>query len=308
MNVYAEVIVAEARRRGVAVRVVDEGRALFWLEHAGTAVLCRESLTDRTSGVTYELCADKRLTHDWLERAGFRVPRRTPYRDAAAARRFLDACARVVIKPARGEQGHGVTVDVADPDTLERAVAGARRWDEHVLLEEFIPGRDLRVIVIGHRFVAAIERVPPVVRGDGRRTVAQLVDAYNRERHAATRGESQVPADDETRRCVRLAGFAWDEAVPRGAAVRLRKTANYHTGGTIVDVTPDVSPALRAMTEDASRVLRIPVVGFDLLTPDYRGAEYVVIEANERPGLANHEPQPVPERFIDFLFPETAGA
>jgi len=31
----------------------------------------------------------------------------------------------------------------------------------------------------------------------------------------------------------------------------------------------------------------------------------VIIEANERPGLANHEPQPVAERFIDFLFPQT---
>jgi hypothetical protein len=29
----------------------------------------------------------------------------------------------------------------------------------------------------------------------------------------------------------------------------------------------------------------------------------VSIEANERPGLANHEPQPTAERFIDLLFP-----
>jgi hypothetical protein len=33
----------------------------------------------------------------------------------------------------------------------------------------------------------------------------------------------------------------------------------------------------------------------------------VFIEANERPGLANHEPQPVPERFVDLLFPGTSG-
>lgn len=31
--------------------------------------------------------------------------------------------------------------------------------------------------------------------------------------------------------------------------------------------------------------------------------EYVFIEANERPGLANHEPQPTAEAFIDYLFP-----
>jgi hypothetical protein len=30
--------------------------------------------------------------------------------------------------------------------------------------------------------------------------------------------------------------------------------------------------------------------------------EYVFIEANERAGLANHEPQPTAERFVDLLF------
>ena len=29
------------------------------------------------------------------------------------------------------------------------------------------------------------------------------------------------------------------------------------------------------------------------------GPDYVIIEANERPGLANHEPQPTVQRFVD---------
>jgi D-alanine-D-alanine ligase-like ATP-grasp enzyme len=40
------------------------------------------------------------------------------------------------------------------------------------------------------------------------------------------------------------------------------------------------------------------VVGFDFIVPGARQPEaYAVIEANERPGLANHEPQPTVERF-----------
>jgi D-alanine-D-alanine ligase-like ATP-grasp enzyme len=46
----------------------------------------------------------------------------------------------------------------------------------------------------------------------------------------------------------------------------------------------------------------------DLIVPDPAGEEYVIIEANERPGLANHEPQPTAERFVDFLFPQTVTA
>jgi len=56
----------------------------------------------------------------------------------------------------------------------------------------------------------------------------------------------------------------------------------------------------------AARAIDIPVVGLDLMVPDIAGSDYWFIEANERPGLANHEPQPTAERFIDMLFPQTA--
>ena len=49
-----------------------------------------------------------------------------------------------------------------------------------------------------------------------------------------------------------------------------------------------------------------PVVRLDLMVPDPTGDAYSIIEANERPGLANHDPQPTASRFVDFLFPETS--
>jgi D-alanine-D-alanine ligase-like ATP-grasp enzyme len=88
--------------------------------------------------------------------------------------------------------------------------------------------------------------------------------------------------------------------------LQVRKTANLHTGGTIHDVTPELSETLRVASIEAARVLEIPVVGLDLLVPDVSGEDYVIIEANERPGLANHEPQPTAEKFIDLLFPHSA--
>jgi D-alanine-D-alanine ligase-like ATP-grasp enzyme len=41
----------------------------------------------------------------------------------------------------------------------------------------------------------------------------------------------------------------------------------------------------------------------DFIVTDPSEPDYVFIEANERPGLANHEPQPTAQRFIDLLFP-----
>jgi D-alanine-D-alanine ligase-like ATP-grasp enzyme len=94
--------------------------------------------------------------------------------------------------------------------------------------------------------------------------------------------------------------------LPAGATLTVRKTANLHTGGTIHDVTEALHPDLAAASLAAAQALAIPVVGLDLMVPDISASECVFIEANERPGLANHEPQPTAERFVDFLFPQTA--
>jgi D-alanine-D-alanine ligase-like ATP-grasp enzyme len=104
---------------------------------------------------------------------------------------------------------------------------------------------------------------------------------------------------------VEQAGYAFDDVLPPEETIVVRKTANVHTGGTIHDVTANLHPALAEAGVVAARALRMPVVGLDLIVPALDQDEYVIVEANERVGLANHEPQPTAERFIDLLFPQT---
>ena len=64
-----------------------------------------------------------------------------------------------------------------------------------------------------------------------------------------------------------------------------------------------MNPELCEVAVAAADAIGIPVTGIDLLVPDVTAPDYVFIEANERPGLANHEPQPTAKAFVDFLFP-----
>jgi hypothetical protein len=66
----------------------------------------------------------------------------------------------------------------------------------------------------------------------------------------------------------------------------------------------DLSPCGSQPMED-DEAIGIPVAGIDFLVPAVEGPDDVFVEADERPGLANHEPQPAAERFVDRLFPET---
>lgn len=306
LNPYARIIIREAQRRGIYVEVLDSEGGYFELSFGGRSVVCRESLSELTTAVAMSRCDDKATTHRVLRQAGLRVPDQIKVTDQEEAEAFLAEHGSVVVKPARGEQGAGISVDVRDKDALRVAVDEARNVCDTVILEEFVTGEDLRVVVIGAEVVAAAIRRPAEVVGNGRDTVRALIDRQSHRRGAVTGGESRIPVDRETERCIREAGYGFDSVLPENEHLSVRKTANLHTGGTIHDVTGRLHPTLREAAVDAARAIDIPVTGLDFIVPAVDGEEYAIIEANERPGLANHEPQPTAERFIDLLFPQTA--
>jgi len=307
LNPYARIIIDEARRRGIGVDVLDEEAGYFALSFGGRTVVCRESLSELTSAIAMSRCDDKAVTHRVLRRAGLKVPAQKRVESLGEASAFLTEQGSVVVKPARGEQGAGISVDVRTSPALESALARARRVSDTVLLEEYVRGQDLRVVVIDFRVVAAAVRRPPEIVGTGQHSVRELIEKQTRRRAAATGGESHIPLDEETRRCVEQAGHALDSVLPEGETLVVRKTANLHTGGTIHDVTSRLSHGLCRAAVGAARALDIPVTGLDFIVPAVEGDDYRIIEANERPGLANHEPQPTAQRFVDLLFPQTAS-
>jgi len=307
LNPYARIIVREALRRGISVEVLDAEAGFFDLSFGGRTVTCRESLSELTTSIAMSRCDDKAVTHRILQRAKLRVPAQVKYRNQVQAEQFLEEYSAVVVKPARGEQGAGISVDVRDREALQAAVAEARKFSDVVLLEEYVTGVDLRIIVIAGEVVAAATRRPPRIQGTGRASIRELIEKQSRRRGAATGGESSIPIDRETERCVQEAGYDFEDVLPYGEYLTVRKTANLHTGGTIHDVTGRLHPALAQAAVKAAAAIDIPVTGLDFIVPDSGKEEYVIIEANERPGLANHEPQPTAEKFLDLLFPNTVG-
>ncbi|QZT64246.1 N-acetylglutaminylglutamine synthetase [Mycolicibacterium austroafricanum] len=307
LNPYARIIADEAMRRGIWVEVLDAEAGEMRLSHGGRSVVTRESLSEYTSAVAMARCDDKRLTRRIVSEAGIAVPRGRLASFDQADHDFLAEVGDVVVKPTRGEQGKGITVGVDGPEELDAALARAREQHPEVLIEQRADGDDLRLVVIDGKVVAAALRMPAEVCGTGKHTIRELVETQSRRRAAATGGESRIPMDVVTETTVREAGYSFDDVLPEGERLRVRRTANLHQGGTIHDVTATVHPELCRVAVAAAQAIGIPVTGIDLLVPDVTRPEYVFIEANERPGLANHEPQPTAAAFVDFLFPGQPG-
>lgn len=303
-NDYTRIIVDEALRRGVEVTIGDPELGELELRHGGVVRHAFQSLSDLTTAVAFRRCDDKLLTRRVLEDAGLPVAPGQLAAGEGADDAFLARHGSIVVKPCQGEGGAGISVGVTDVTGLRDAVASAREHCPRVLLEAVVDGDDLRVLVIDDEVVAASVRRPPVVTGDGHRTVRELVEDRNRERVAA--GGFATPLDDITRAAVRAAGHDLDDVLADGEALAVRRTANLHTGGTIHDATDDLHPALADLARRATTAIDLPVAGIDLLVVDPTSeGPAVVIEVNEQPGLANHEPRPTAQRYLDLLFPAT---
>lgn len=307
LNPYSMVIINEARRRGIRVDVLDAMDDYYSLSFGGKSVVCRESLSDVTSSIAMARCIDKATTIRLLENDGLSVPSHIDEESPAQNNAFLALHESLVVKPAIGEHGAGISLNVRTKHELKEAVKLARTVSQKVILEERVEGQDLRIIVIGYAVVAAALRKPPVVMGNGQHTILELIKKQSRRRAQATQGMSQIPLDDDLDDMINDAGYTLDDILPMGEELQVRQASNLRMGGTFHDVTDILHPKLAKAAIRAAHAIGIPVVGIDFKVSAPDQPDYVIIGANERPGLANHEPQPTAERFIDFLFPQTVG-
>jgi hypothetical protein len=152
--------------------------------------------------------------------------------------------------------------------------------------------------------VAAAVRLPAMINGNGKDIVRQLIERWSRRRMAATGGESRVPMDAETERCVRDAGYGMDDCLPEVLQLAVRKTANLRIGGTIHDVTHDLSCNLSSRGRGGARST-FPWWAWTSWYPRWRGKNTSSLKPTSVQVWPITSPSPR-QRFVDLLFPETA--
>lgn len=110
------------------------------------------------------LAMDKHLTKVLLRAAGVATPHwimapplGTGTVDAAEVFRYLDW--PVVVKPSKQGSTVGLSI-VREPSELQPAIAEAFRYDDEVMIERFVPGRELTVGILGDEVLPTIEIKP----------------------------------------------------------------------------------------------------------------------------------------------------
>lgn len=307
-------IVEAATDRGIPHLRLSEGN-LVQLGHGAAQRRIWTAETDQTSAIAEEIACDKDLTKSLLQSSGVPVPDGRVVTTAQEAwEAAQDIGLPVAVKPYNGNHGRGVSLDLSTQEDVEKAfVLALRKGESNVIVEQFIPGNEHRLLVVGRRVVAAARGETAWVTGDG---VANIIALANQQLNSDPRRGTtedfplnEVKPHESAEIILELErqGFTAYSVPAKGEKVLIQRNGN-----VAFDVTDDVHPSVAAVAALAARVVGLDIAGVDMVLDDasrplseQRGA---VIEVNASPGLLAHlkpasgQPRPIGQAIIDHLF------
>jgi cyanophycin synthetase len=309
-------IVREAMLKNIPYRRLNH-HSLIIFGYGNRQQKIRATIADTTCGIGIEIAKDKDETKSMLQAAHIPTPvGELAYTEEEVREITSELGFPLVIKPYNGNHGKGVITRITTADEALNAFRIAREISSPVLIERFIEGDDFRLILVNFKLVAVAKRTPPMITGDGKSTVAELIDKLNSDPKRGEGHESaltRVRVDEITSGILRGNRLTTASILENGRSVFLKHTANISSGGSATDVTDEIHPYNVFVAERIARMLNLNICGIDMVSANI-GAPLnanngAIVEVNAGPGLRMHQmpssgkSRNVASRIIDMMFP-----
>lgn len=313
-------IIDEARRRQIPI-VPIEGDTYIQLGYGKAQQRIAATITSQTNCIAVDIAGNKELTKQLLTQAHIPTPKGCVINTVEKLNEAIAFTGfPIVVKPLNANQGKGATTNICNAEQAVISFEKAQQFCEQVIVEKCIQGFDFRILVVANKVIAAAQRTPAAITGDGYHTIKELIEKVNTHQQRGEGHESPlttIKIDDDTFTMLSKSGYTVDSVLPAGKEVWLKSTANLSTGGTATDVTAKIHPANIALFERTARVVGLDVCGIDIMAPDLSSPIKenggAIIEINAAPGLRMHlQPSSgkginVAAPIIDMLFKENTG-
>jgi cyanophycin synthetase len=275
------------------------------------------TITCKTSNIAVDIACNKEQTKKMLNEASIPVAKGDICYDTEDLEETIaDIGYPIVIKPLDGNHGKGASINVTNWEDAVKGLKHAKEYSRRVIVEKFITGFDFRVLVINNEVIAAAQRVPAHVVGNGKNTIQELIDITNEDPRRGYGHENvltEITIDKSTERLIDNAGYTLSSILSDNETLYLKSTANLSTGGTSVDVTDLMHPENVFIAERISRVIGLDICGIDIMAPNLTQSLKenggVILEVNAAPGFRMHLapseglPRNVAAPVIDMLYP-----
>jgi len=315
----AQVILEAALKRGIKVEIISKRFHLLKLTYNGKSLFVKGTSFSVNSQPACSIANNKFLTKRVLRSHNIPVPKSWLVRTPSEARKIIlkknpFPC---VLKPTRGAHGNKVFANIESLEEFDEVLplVFTRAGKKNVLIEEFIKGRDYRLLVVGDRVSAVMERIPAHVVGDGASNIRQLIKKFNQNPLVGKKYEKplcRIKLNGEVKRNLKKQKKKLTHVPQEGEKVFLRQNANISTGGIGKDVSDEVSHELKEVAVKAAKAIGMVIAGVDIIYDELLKQPYV-LELNDCPGIDIHhypsigKSREVATDIIELLFKKTSA-
>ena len=309
-------IVDEAKSRDIPwIRLGTN--SLIQLGYGINQMRFQATITCKTSNIAVDIACNKEQTKKMLDAASIPVAKGSICVDEEDLADTIKSIGYpIVLKPLDGNHGKGASINVTNWEDAVLGLEYAQKYSRRVIVERFITGHDFRVLVIDNKIVAAAQRVPAHVVGNGINSIEELIKIVNSDPRRGYGHENvltEIDIDRDSLELLEKRNFTVNSIPEKDDIVYLKSTANLSTGGTSIDVTDMMHPENVFMAERISRIIGLDVCGVDImannLTQSLKENGGVILEVNAAPGFRMHLapseglPRNVAAPVIDMLYP-----
>nr|AIA17173.1 RimK-like ATP-grasp domain protein [uncultured bacterium] len=178
-----------------------------------------------------------------------------------------------------------------DEKQLKAALKEIFLDDRVVLVQDLVPGKDYRIVVLDNQIISVYQRIPLNVVGDGRSSIKQLL-AKKQKGFIASSRDTRINLDDpRIKNKLRHQGRSLVTVLARGEQIFLLDNANLSSGGDAVDVTDKIHQDFKKMAITLTKDMGLRLCGVDIMVDgsiDKPAKKYWVLEVNAAPGLDHY--------------------
>ncbi len=298
MEVSTQILIREAFKRGIKVEVIDKKDNFIRLSRGRKVEFVKQATkTSKDSYMAYLLMENKLLSKFVLAEHGINVPSGGSYSNLEDA--IIDypkyQHLKIVVKPKSTNFGIGVSfVEKKSISDYKRALKNAFLHDKSVIVEEYIPGKEYRFLVLGYKTAAILNRIPANVTGDGVHTIKELVKIKNEDpRYYKFFNTYTLRTGKVETEHLSSQKLKWSDVLKKGRQVFLRTNSNVATGGDPIDYTDEMHQTYKKIAELAAKSVEAKFCGVDMIVSDIKKAadkkNHSIIEINFNPALQMHE-------------------
>lgn len=222
----------------------------------------------------------------------------------------------VITKPNLGSRSRHTMIHIDTKDALVSGFKKAKKLSPLVVIEEELRGYLFRGTLIGGKLAGVVKRDQPEVKGDGVRTLQELLDEENKRPERGGPIFHKIPIDKEAEIELKRQNIGLKDIPEEGRVVTFSQKTSRGCGGTTTEVTDIIHPENLEMLEHVAKFLNDPLIGVDFIIEDvtksWRKEQHCgVIECNSLPFIDLHHyvmfgrPNNVAGKLWDLVLPES---